>query len=117
MLTRERDDEDLEPPDLGDGISHLLEGTLVDPLIEDMIKLGNVNSFMVGEASGTGPRLYRTTRGKPVYRQVPYMFIAPGHRGAIGELATAVFRDRYRGVKGVLRSFDFRLIHDLVGGD
>lgn len=116
VLTRERDDEDLEPPDLGDGISHLLEGTLVDPLIEDMIKLGNINSFMVGEGAGTGPKLYRTTRGKLVYRTVPYMFVAPGHRGAIGELATAVYKEHFRGFKGVRRSLDFRIINDLVGG-
>jgi NTE family protein len=116
VLERGRDDEELETPDLGDGISHLLEGTLVDPLIDDLIKLGNINSFLVGEEAGAGPKLYRTTRGKRPYREVPYVFVAPERRGAIGELATEVFQARYGGLRGALRSIDFRLIHDLLGG-
>ena len=116
VLARARDDEQLEQPDLGAGISHLLEGTLVDPLIDDLIKLGNINMYMAGEQAGSGPRLYRTTRGKAPYREVPYLFVAPRSRGAIGELALKVFDERYGGIKNALRSPDFRLIHDLVGG-
>jgi NTE family protein len=116
VLTRTRDDEHLAPPDLGDGISHLLEGTLVDPLIDDLTKLGNINSFLVGDRAGPGPKLYRTARGKRPYREVPYVFVAPQRRGAIGELAMEVFRERYGGFRGALRSIDFRLIHDLLGG-
>jgi NTE family protein len=116
VLERARDDRQLDAPDLGDGISHLLEGTLVDPLIDDLFKLGNINSFMVGDAAGAGPRLYRTMRGKRPYREIPYMFVAPERRGAIGELALEVFRRRYGGVTGAARSLDFRLIHDLLGG-
>ncbi len=116
VLTRTRDDEHLATPDLGEGISHLLEGTLVDPLIDDLIKLGNINSFLVGEGAGQGPKLYRTMRGKQPYREVPYVFVAPQRRGVIGELAIEVFRARYGGLRGALRSIDFRLMHDLIGG-
>ncbi|MGO9977034.1 MAG: patatin-like phospholipase family protein [Solirubrobacteraceae bacterium] len=116
VLARSRDDDDLAAPDLGQGISHLLEGTLVDPLIDDLTKLGNINSFLVGDGAGPGPRLYRTTRGKEPYREVPYIFVAPQRRGTIGELAIEVFRERYGGVRGALRSIDFRLINELVGG-
>ncbi len=116
VLTRERDDEQLAPPDLGDGMLHLLEGTLVDPLIDDLVKLGNVNAFFVGEGAGPGPRLYRTTRGKRPYREVPYIFIGPERRGAIGELAVEVFKERYGGARGWLRSVDFRLINEILGG-
>src|SRR3954454_9600408 len=45
-----------EPPDLADGVYHLIEGALVDPLIEDMRTLGNVNAFFA-EGDQTGPRL------------------------------------------------------------
>lgn len=55
-------------------------------------------------------------RGKQPYREVPYVFVAPQRRGAIGELAIEVFRERYGGLRGALRSIDFRLIHDLLGG-
>ncbi len=116
VLTRTRDDEHLPEPDLGAGISHLLDGSLVDPLIDDLIKLGNINSFLVGDGAGPGPKLYRTMRGKRPYREVPYVFVAPQRRGAIGELANEVFRKRYGGLRGALRSIDFRLMHDLIGG-
>lgn len=116
VLVRERDDEGLAPPDLGDGMLHLLEGTLVDPLIEDLVKLGNVNAFFVGDEAGPGPRLYRTMRGKAPYREVPYIFVGPERRGAVGELAVQVFEERYGGARGWLRSVDFRLINELLGG-
>jgi NTE family protein len=48
---------------------------------------------------------------------VPYIFIAPEKRGAIGRLATEVFRDRYGGLKGIIRSPDFPLLNRLLGGE
>src|SRR5262249_59161207 len=36
---------DSEPPDFGDGALHALHGAPVDPLNEDMRRLGNVNQF------------------------------------------------------------------------
>jgi NTE family protein len=111
METSEPDDD---PPDIGDGVLHLLEGALVDPLIEDMRTLGNVNAFFT-EDGELGPRLYRAARGKSPYRRVPYVFIGPARRGAVGELADRVFRSRYGGWRGVLRSPDFQLIARLIG--
>jgi NTE family protein len=114
--TLTREEPDAEIPDFGDGILHLLEGALVDPVIDDIRKLGNINTFMAGDAAGDGPKLYRTTRGKLPYREIPYIFIGPERRGQIGELASTVFRERYGGLKS-LRSPDFRLINELLGGD
>jgi NTE family protein len=105
---------DDEPPDIGDGVLHLLEGALVDPLIEDMRTLGNVNAFF-SEDGELGPRLYRAARGKSPYRKVPYVFVGPARRGAVGELADRVFRERYGGWRGALRSPDFQLIARLIG--
>lgn len=116
VLTRERDDEHLAPPDLGDGMLHLLEGTLVDPVIDDLVKLGNINAFYVGEDAGLGPKLYRTMRGKAPYREVPYIFVGPERRGAVGELAIDIFKRRYAGPRGWLRSVDFRMMNELLGG-
>lgn len=103
-----------EPPDFGDGALHLLNGTLVDPLIEDMRMLGNVNSFFTAGAPGAAR--YREARGKRPYSVVPYVFVAPHRPGAIGTLALEVLRSRYRGLRG-LRSPDFPLLHRLIGGD
>lgn len=140
-----------EPPDFGDGALHVLQGMLVDPVIEDMRILGNINMFFAGEqveGPGRGTRSsdpgsprarkrptgvrstnkagpvrgsaaalrYREARGKPPYRQIPYIFIAPHKHGAIGRLATDVFRDNYGGWKG-LRSPDFPFLNRLLGGE
>lgn len=112
-----------EPPDFGDGALHVLQGRLVDPMIEDVRMLGNTNLFF-----GNGSRAaseYRKARGKPPYRVVPYIFIAPERHGAIGALASEVFKARYgsltslRGLRelAVLRGTDFRLLNRLLGGD
>ncbi|MGH4021429.1 MAG: patatin-like phospholipase family protein [Pseudonocardiaceae bacterium] len=98
-------------PSLADGAVNMLHGALVDPLIEDLRMLGNVNAFFARGAPGADR--YRQARGKPVYRQVPYMFVGPP-RNAIGELAVKIFRSRYSGLKG-LRSPDFALLNWLLG--
>jgi NTE family protein len=121
---------DSEPPDFGDGALHVLQGMLVDPVVEDMRILGNINMFFAERTDGVHERRdaagrrasdqpterYRAARGKPPYRCIPYIFIAPEKRGAIGRLATEVFRDRYGGLKG-LRSPDFPLLNRLLGGE
>jgi NTE family protein len=121
---------DMEQPDFGDGALHVLQGMLVDPVVEDMRILGNINMFFA-ERNGrtrerrneTGRRMtdaaterYRAARGKKPYRCIPYIFIAPEKRGAIGRLASDVFKDRYGGFKG-LRSPDFQLLNRLLGGE
>jgi NTE family protein len=107
---------DCEPPDFGDGALHALHGTLVDPLGEDMRMLGNINEFFAGGADAPAAARYREARGKPPYRRVPYIFVAPARRGIIGDIASEVFRERYGGLKG-LRSPDFPLLNRLLGGD
>ncbi len=99
-------------PDLWDGALTMLHGNLIDPLIEDVRMLGNVNMFFADGAPGAGA--YRATRGKAAYRQIPYLFVGPDRPGAIGELAAAVFRARYSGLKA-LRSPDLAFLHQLLG--
>lgn len=103
-----------DPPDFGDGALHLLNGTLVDPLIEDLRVLGNTNAFLTRDAPGAGR--YREARGKAPYREVPYIFVGPRALCAIGELALEVYRSRYGGLKGLL-SPDFPLLNRLLGGE
>lgn len=114
VMTAETAPGDLVPPDLGDGGLHLLEGALVDPLIEDMRTLGAVNEF---HASGNAPALtlYRTVRGKPPYKRVPYIFVGPHKRGAVGELAAQVFAEKFGGLKR-FRDPDMYVISELLGG-
>jgi NTE family protein len=114
VMEPEGEPEDLAPPDLGDGGLHLLEGALVDPLIEDMRTLGSINEFHTGEQQ-TGLRHYRNVRGKPPYKRVPYIFVGPARRGAIGELAADVYTRSYGGLKA-LRSPDLLLMNEMLGG-
>jgi NTE family protein len=114
--TTEPGRHDASPPDIGDGALHMLQGALVDRLIEDVRMLGEINMFFADSAVAPGAARYRQARGKPPYRRVPYMLVAPQRPGAIGELAADVFRSRYRGIKG-LRSPDLALLNRLLGGD
>ena len=114
--TTEPGRHDASPPDFGDGALHMLQGALVDRLIEDVRMLGEINMFFADSAVAPGAARYRQARGKPPYRRVPYMLVAPQRPGAIGALAADVFRSRYRGIKG-LRSPDLALLNRLLGGD
>ncbi len=53
-----------EPPDFGTGALHLLHGALLDPLVEDMYRLGKINTFLAeGGAEAMGR--FRSGRGQP----------------------------------------------------
>ncbi|MGB3100236.1 MAG: patatin-like phospholipase family protein, partial [Solirubrobacterales bacterium] len=108
-------DADRQPPDFGDGALHLLEGALVDPLVEDLHRLGRINTFL-SEGGAEPMRRFRSARGQRPYNRVPFIFVAPERQHAIGELARTVFEERYRGVRG-LRSPDMRFLNRLIGGD
>ena len=119
------------PPDFGDGALHVLQGMLVDPVVEDMRILGNINMFFAEkngrvherrEADGTA--LTRRAIGAQVPRGAGQaaVQVRPLHLhrarapGEIGRIATSVFRERYGGLKG-LRSPDFPLLNRLLGGE
>lgn len=106
-----------EPPDVGGGALHLIQGALVvDQLIDDLRRLGDVNRFFAGGDGASAEQRYRAARGKPPYRKVPYIYVGPRRRGQIGELAMKVFRANYRGRKA-LRSPDLALLDRLLGED
>lgn len=95
---------DSEPPGVGGGALHLLQGSfVVDPLIDDLRRLGDVNKFFTDETDAPAAHRHRAARGKAPYRQVPYIFVGPGRRGMICELATEVYREKYRGLRGLRR--------------
>jgi NTE family protein len=106
---------DAPAPDLGASALHLLQGALADPLIEDLRKLAEINTFYTDPAVSPAATSYRRSHGKPPYRRVPYMFIAPRTPGAIAQLANEVFEARYGGLKGV-RSPDLAVLARLLGG-
>ena len=95
-----------EPPDFGDGALHVLQGMLVDPVVEDMRILGNINMFFAeqngrrrgtrggrqGRRLGDGAEAARTaTARRAASRRTaacPTSSSRPRRRGAIGRLAS-----------------------------
>ncbi len=102
------------PPDFGAGALHLLEGALGDPLVEDLRKLGDINTFYANGSSPPAAARHRRSRGRPGYRSIPYIFVGPSHPGAIAELAMDCYRSRYGGLKA-LRSLDLAALSRLLG--
>jgi len=73
-------------PDVDDFLLHFLQAALVDPLVEDMWRLAGINT-LVGHGKGVA--------GK---RPIEYLFIGPRRRGALGELAGTVAKERGLGL-------------------
>ena len=121
---------DMEPPDFGDGALHVLAGHAGRPgrrghahprqhqhvLRRPEGELRERRAEQGRRATDAATERYREARGKKPYRCIPYIFVAPEKRGAIGRLASEVFKDRYGGWKG-LRSRDFPLLNRLLGGE
>lgn len=107
---------DAPAPDLTSAAVHLLHGALADPLLEDMRRLAEVNVFYSDSSSSPAAARERRMHGKPPYRAIPYIFVAPRTHHAIANLASDIFHARYDGLKG-LRSPDFAVLGRLLGGD
>jgi len=90
------------PPDFGDAALHLLQGALVDPLVEDVRRLAQVNR-LIDQGADTA------------HRPIPYIFIAPEHSATIGEIAREVYDEYYSGLKR-LRNPDIAAMTRLLGG-
>lgn len=81
-------------PEVIDGAAQLLQGVLVDPLLNDLHTLAKLNTLV--SADGT-----RTT--EPPLKRIPYILIAPEGPYEIGRRATAVYRRRYTGPRNLAR--------------
>ena len=62
---------DAPAPDFGVSALHLLEGALGDPLVEDLRKLGDINTFYANGSSSPAAARHRESRGRPGYRPIP----------------------------------------------
>lgn len=102
-------------PDLADGALQLLTATLISPMIDDIRRLGQINQLISG-AAGDAVATHRQTHQKKPYRTVPYMYIAPTTRGALGDLASQIFRQRYRTFRA-LTTPDLTILSRLLGGE
>lgn len=102
-------------PDFADGAVQLLQATMVDPLTEDIRRLGTTNLLLRSGPTPEALAEHRRGAGKPSYREVPYMFVAPRTRDAVGDIASEVFDRRFGGHRG-LRAPDMAILSRLLGG-
>ncbi|WCB91594.1 hypothetical protein DSM104299_00266 [Baekduia alba] len=105
-------------PRLADVAANIIDGLLVDQVVDDLHRLATINSFVV-DTHGPGPRgaadAYRAARGRKPYRRISYALVAPERRGELAEVADDVFDRRYSGLKGWLRP-DYPFMSRLLGG-
>jgi NTE family protein len=87
-------------PDLVAGAGQLLQGVLVDPLVNDIHTLTKINGLLSHRPSPTGGD------GDEKEKVVPYILIAPDSQHAIGKEAAEVFHDRYAGIGNIQRRYD-----------
>jgi NTE family protein len=93
-------------PDALEGAGALLQAVLGDPLAHDVATLASVNA-LVAAADGDTPA------GR---RRIPYIFVAPQERDAIGRLAQQVFKDHYADLTDTLRARDLAFLGRAVAG-
>jgi NTE family protein len=67
-------------PRLADVAANIIDGLLVDQVVDDLHRLATINSFVV-DSHGPGPRgaadAYRAARGRKPYRRISYVLVAP----------------------------------------
>lgn len=97
-------------PDAIDGAAQLLQVVLGDQLADNVATLAAVNETLPPpESSADGddaPRLHR--------RRIPYIFIAPTDRLAIGRVAREVYDRHYAGIRGLARDANIALLGRIV---
>ena len=122
-----------EPPDFGDGALHVLQGMLVDPVVEDMRILGNINMFFAERNGAMGASATAKARGGRALDAAARTLPRGARQAALPvhplhlHRAGAARRDRAPGVERVprplrrrskgLRSPDFPLLNRLLGGE
>ena len=103
-------------PCLADVAANVLDGLLVDQVADDVHRLAAINSFFVDGPAGApaAATAYRAARGHQPYRRISYALVAPAQRGALGELAEQVLRERHRGLRS-LADPDMALMSRMLG--
>ncbi|HKG04510.1 MAG TPA: patatin-like phospholipase family protein [Conexibacter sp.] len=97
-------------PDALAGAAQLLQAVLVDPLANDVATLATINRLVGRRVAGDDDAKKRHKR------QVPYVFIRPSERDAIGRLAQQVFDEHYAHVGDAVRARDLAFLGRAVAG-
>lgn len=94
-------------PDVFDGAAQFMQALFADPLGQDVETLAGQNEEARSRSAASLPPGERI--------EVPYIFIAPTDREAIGRLAKQTFRDHLCGVRAMVRARDLVLLGSIIG--
>lgn len=108
---------DRTPVDLGDGGATLLGSVMDDPMRHDLRRLAETNAMAADEDLRPALDRHRASRGRPPYRVVPYVAIAPERGDALADTALEVFRENHKSWRGTLSDPDLQVVHRLLGSD
>jgi NTE family protein len=97
-------------PDALDGAGQLMQGILVDPLINDVHTLATVNELL----DDKHPDLVTAHERRTHRRRIPYILIAPPDPDEIAQIAAEVYRAHYRRLPKALRSPSIALLGRIV---
>ncbi len=100
-------------PDAVDGAAQLLQVVLGDQIADDVATLAAVNETLVPDGSSPG-RVRARHAGR---RTIPYIFVAPSDRLAIGRLAREVYERHYAGITGLVRNSNLALLGRVVSAE
>ncbi len=100
-------------PDVFDGAAQFVQALLADQLAQDVATLSTYNEQLLAAPGGAAA----AAGGAGDHAPVPYIFLAPRHRFAVGQLASDVYRQHLTGVRGRLGARDLAAIgHVLNAG-
>lgn len=109
-LTPRRPAHDQRSPDVFDGATQLIQGLLIDPVVNDLHTLAAINEMLLDDSEQMMSDHERRTKR----RRIPYMLIAPEDPDAIGRLAADTYREHYASPRGALRSPNLATLGRLV---
>ncbi len=89
-------------PDVFDGAAAVAQSLLADQLAHDVDTLATINTDV------------RESRNPITHRRVPYIFVAPADRLAIGRLAMDVYNRHYAGARALRRNRELALLGRLL---
>jgi NTE family protein len=94
------------PADLFDGAALAVQALFADQLANDVATLATINQDVAARQPGAQTAEER--------RVIPYIFVAPRERFAVGRLARKIYREGYAGLGGLRRAHNLALLGRLL---
>lgn len=98
------------PADAFDGAAQAVQAVLADQLAHDVATLATINQVVQASVAPEG-RDGEIGAGR---RLIPYIFVAPRERFAVGRLASAIYREHYAGLSGLRHGLNLMLLGRLL---